>query len=181
MSASRYSRIHVIGISGSGKSALSRQIARTLDLPYSEMDDMFWRPGWTTASGSEFSTEIRQVVSRERWVLDGRQDFELHEVIGKRTQLLIWLDLPRHVVTYRALKRTLLRAAKREVLWAGNVEDWKLALRAWYRSSFRCFRQIRVQYSDLISRSYTHAAVVRLQSPRQVRAFLSQLDTNAVD
>jgi adenylate kinase family enzyme len=176
MSKSRYKRIHVVGISGSGKSTLSQQIAEKLDLPYSELDAMFWRPGWKPAPTDEFIRGIRQVIAAERWVLDGRQDYGIHDVIGERAELVIWLDLPLHIITYRALKRTLRRALRREVLWAGNVEDWKLALAVWYRHSFRTFRQVRKGYQDLLEKRYPHATVIRLQSRSDVHGVLSQLE-----
>lgn len=39
-------KINVVGTSGSGKSTLARQLAERLDVPYIEMDRLYWRPEW---------------------------------------------------------------------------------------------------------------------------------------
>lgn len=169
-------RIHIVGVSGSGKSTLSRQIATLCDLPRHELDNFFWRPDWSPAPNDEFLAQVGNVVAGERWVIDGRQQFDMDELIGARTQLLIWLDPPLPVVTWRVLKKTLRRALRRERLWAGNVEDWRLALGAFYRHTFRVHAALRRQYVDDIGTWYEHATRIRLGSAREQRALLRELE-----
>lgn len=47
-------RINVVGTSGSGKSTFARKLAQTMQLPYIEMDKVFWKPNWVEPSNEEF-------------------------------------------------------------------------------------------------------------------------------
>ena len=58
-------RINVIGTSGSGKSTLSKRIAEKLNIPYVEMDALFWKPNWTESSDEEFFPKVAQATSGE--------------------------------------------------------------------------------------------------------------------
>src|SRR5688500_3597481 len=42
-------RIIVVGSSGSGKSTLGEQLAARLDVPFIELDALYWEPGWVEA------------------------------------------------------------------------------------------------------------------------------------
>ncbi|HIA42625.1 MAG TPA: AAA family ATPase, partial [Gammaproteobacteria bacterium] len=37
-------RINVMGTSGSGKTSVARRIAKKLNIPYVELDELFWKP-----------------------------------------------------------------------------------------------------------------------------------------
>ena len=58
-------RINVIGTSGSGKSTLAKRIAEKLDIPYIELDELFWKPNWTESTDEEFFPKVARAVSGE--------------------------------------------------------------------------------------------------------------------
>ena len=109
-------RINVIGTSGSGKSTLSKRIAKKLDIPYIELDALFWKSNWTESKDEEFFPKIEEAVSGEDWVLDGNYSQTQH-IKSKRTQMVVYLDLPFHVVLYRIASRSLIRGFKQQELW----------------------------------------------------------------
>ena len=74
----QYERINVVGTSGSGKSSLSHQIATHLDLPYIELDQLFWKADWTETPDEEFFQKLKVALSADRWVLDGNYDRTRH-------------------------------------------------------------------------------------------------------
>jgi adenylate kinase family enzyme len=117
-------RINVVGTSGSGKSAFARRLARLLELPYYEMDALFWKPGWQQASDEELFRKVEEVCSQPRWVLDGNYTRTL-PIKWKRVQLVIWLDPPFLPTVLRVTARTIRRALTREELWpeTGNRES----------------------------------------------------------
>ena len=47
-------RINVIGTSGSGKSTFSKRIANKLNIPYIELDALFWNANWIESTDEEF-------------------------------------------------------------------------------------------------------------------------------
>ncbi|WP_262355798.1 shikimate kinase, partial [Klebsiella pneumoniae] len=46
--------INVVGTSGSGKSTLARRLAHRLELPWIELDRLYWRPNWQGAPDEAF-------------------------------------------------------------------------------------------------------------------------------
>ena len=91
----RAHRILVIGSSGAGKTTLALRIADHLQLDYQSIDrDVRWLPGWVERARGEQRTRIRQLVARERWVMDGNgaSSFDLRV---PRADLIVWLRLPR--------------------------------------------------------------------------------------
>ncbi|MXQ06226.1 AAA family ATPase [Alphaproteobacteria bacterium GH1-50] len=102
------SRVSVVGISGAGKSTFSQELARQLDLKYVSLDrDMLWLPGWTMRDRAEQRALHDAFVAENRWVIDGTT-IGLMRTRLPRSDLLIWLRVPRH----RALWGVARRVAK---------------------------------------------------------------------
>ena len=64
-------RINVLGTSGSGKSTFSKKLADKLNVPYVQLDELFWKPNWTESSDEELFPKLEKAVSSDEWVLDG--------------------------------------------------------------------------------------------------------------
>ncbi|MBB4569638.1 ATPase AAA [Rhizobium leucaenae] len=100
-------RILVMGCSGGGKSTLSQQICAHLDLPYVSMDrEFFWLPGWINRDKAEERALIAAKVAEERWLIDGTapSSFDLRL---PRTELVLWVRMPRWLCMWGALSRAL--------------------------------------------------------------------------
>ena len=171
-------RINVIGTSGSGKSTLSKQLAQKLDCSYVELDALFWKPNWTESIDDEFFDKVNDVISTDRWILDGNYS-RTQKYSWKRAQMVVFLDLPFHVVLWRIVVRSLSRGFKQEELWAGNKES--VSRHLFTRNSMiwwvmKNFRKNRKRYS-IVSKQPEYAGIqfVRLRSRREVKQFLSTL------
>ena len=112
-------RIVINGASGSGKSTLARALAESLDLPYTEVDALYHGPGWTRRA--TFLDDVRTIAARDRWVCEWQYDVA-RPILLDRCDLIVWLDLPRVVTTWRVARRTVGRRLRREELWNGNYE-----------------------------------------------------------
>lgn len=112
-------RILVNGGSGAGKSTLARAVARALDLPYTEIDSLYHGPAWTTRPS--FLDDVRAVAAGDRWITEWQYD-AARPILLARCDLVVWLDLPRRVTTWRVVRRTVRRRLRREELWNGNRE-----------------------------------------------------------
>lgn len=116
-------RIVVVGSSGAGKSTLAKTLARTLGLRHTELDALYWEPGWVGADSDVFLKRVDAVTSGERWTMDGNFT-QARGLVWGRADTVIWLDYARPLILARLLKRTIRRAALREPLWNGNRESF---------------------------------------------------------
>lgn len=160
-------RITIVGSSCAGKTTLARELARRLDAPHTELDGLYWGPGWTALPNPEFRSRVRALTAEPRWVIDGNYS-RVRDVIWERATAVVWLDYPFPLVFRRAVTRTVRRVLTREEICGGNRErlrdivdpDWI----PWW--VVRTFRRRRAELGEwLARREYGHVRVIRLASP----------------
>tara|TARA_B100001121_G_C18470741_1_gene517784 strand:+ start:152 stop:685 length:534 start_codon:yes stop_codon:yes gene_type:complete len=168
-------RINVVGTAGSGKSTISERIAQKLDVPYVQLDEIFWKPNWKESCDEEFFSKVEEIVSSDRWILDGNYTRTI-PIKWKRVQMVVYLDMPFYIVLYRIVKRSLLRGLKNEELWHGNRETvWKHlftrdSMILW---TIRNFYKNRKKYTELFEKKdYSHIKFVRLRTNKEVEKFV---------
>jgi adenylate kinase family enzyme len=109
----------VAGTSGAGKTTLARAVAEVLGHPHVELDGLHHGPDWTKRP--EFEDDVDSFTSSAAWTTEW-QYTTVRELLLDSADCLVWLDLPRTLVTARVVRRTLRRRIRREVLWNGNIE-----------------------------------------------------------
>lgn len=62
-------KIVIIGTCGSGKTTLGRHLAKNLDCPVTDLDDLFWLPNWTIRHSDEFAALIEKATHRDCWII----------------------------------------------------------------------------------------------------------------
>jgi len=112
-------RVAVIGPSGSGKTTLGRWIESNFALPFTDLDDAHWRPGWIEAPLDEFRGEVDRLTVASRWVLAGNYT-EVRDLVWARADTLVWLDLPLAQVLWRSSLRGLQHWWTRAPICNGN-------------------------------------------------------------
>jgi adenylate kinase family enzyme len=175
-----FDRVVVIGTSGSGKTTLARELAQRLGTEHVELDALHWLPDWQERDDAEFRGLVAAAAAGERWVIDGNYRVA-HDVLWPRATAIVWLDLPLPVVFGRALRRTLRRVLRREVLFAGNVEDVRRAFLSrdsillWVLTTYgrrrRSFEARMLEGGGV--------AWVRLRSPSEARRFLASMSAHS--
>ncbi|MCH4246312.1 MAG: AAA family ATPase [Acinetobacter populi] len=173
--------INVIGTSGSGKSTLARQLAVRLNLPYIEMDNLFWKNDWQQSTDEEFFAKLRHAMDKaeQGWVIDGNYTRTMPLKLEK-IDTIIWLDYSFSINFYQLSKRTFTRILSRKQLWtdSNNHENWKIMLSKesifiWMINTYSKNRQ---QYLAMMQDpKYQHIQFIHLTSPKQTKAFLRQL------
>ncbi len=115
----------VAGTSGAGKTTLAVELGRALDLRHTEIDALYHGPNWTPRAS--FLADVDAFSGQDRWVTEWQYE-AVRELLAERTDLLVWLDLPRARVMSQVIGRTLRRRLRRQVLWNGNLEPalWTL-------------------------------------------------------
>jgi adenylate kinase family enzyme len=173
-------RIAVVGTTGSGKTTLARALAAQLALSYIEMDALNWQTGWRDVSRTdpeEFVRRVAVAVADEAWVVDGNYGL-VRDLVWRRATHLVWLDYDRSIIMWRVIRRSLVRAALRTQLWAGNRERWSHMLRPSHpiRWAWDTWDQRRKDFEERVERQdYAHLAVLRLRLPREAETLLSEL------
>lgn len=172
----RPERILVAGVTGSGKTTLSRRLAGLWDLRHVEIDGLFHGPDWIPRA--EFLDDVRAFAAEERWVTEWQYTSKgTDEILSPRAQLALWLDYPYRVVRSRLLRRTLSRSLLRTRMWNGNVEKpiWNMLrgdpeenILAWQTATLHKWAE---RFPEVQER-FPHLTVVRLTHPRETERWL---------
>ncbi|MBN1914993.1 MAG: AAA family ATPase, partial [Parachlamydiales bacterium] len=64
-------KILIFGIPGSGKTLLARKMSKELDLPVFHIDKHFFEKGWVERDHDHFLEDVKAVLKRENWIIDG--------------------------------------------------------------------------------------------------------------
>lgn len=171
-------RVSVIGGSCTGKTTLSRELARLLGVPHIELDALHHDAGWQEAPAEVLQARVGAALAAapDGWVVDGNYHGKIGATVLDRADTVVFLDLPHHVALRRVLWRTARRVATRKELWNGNRESLRLALSrdsiVWW-----VIRQHGSYEKKWLPRlaSLEPGTVVRLRSPREVRDWLQSI------
>ena len=71
-------RIAIVGSTGAGKSTLARQLGEVTGLAVVHLDALYWRPGWVPTPDEEWDAVVKEVASKESWIIDGRRIGRTH-------------------------------------------------------------------------------------------------------
>ncbi len=175
-------RIVVIGNTGSGKSTFGTALARSLDIPYIDTDDLFWRPGWEEVPNDDFRAALDLASRDDRWVLVGNYLSRATDITWPRADTIVWLDLPLPLVVSRSVRRTARRAITGEVVCNGNTEKLRFLLperfsgeKPLWQYAIEHHRTKRSQIETMLGD--VDATVHRLRSRAEVQRFLEHVDT----
>ncbi|QBD83581.1 AAA family ATPase [Ktedonosporobacter rubrisoli] len=171
----------MVGVEGSGKTTLARQLARRLGLPHVELDALYWDANWTRVSPHLFRERVAQVLDAECWITDGNYD-AVRDLIWGRADTVVWLDYPLRVVVPRLVWRSVRHSLTGEELWNGNRGTLvrsllaRDSLLAWVikTSSERRKSYLAAQHDP----TWAHLDIIRLQTPRMTQVWVSQLPAN---
>lgn len=110
-------RIHIIGSVGSGKTTLAKKLSANLHIPFFELDNVVWR---RHESGDMRRTELEReehlngIVQSEAWIIEGVHNENWVANSFHCAELIIFLDTPYSLRTWRIIKRFLLQKLKLE-------------------------------------------------------------------
>jgi adenylate kinase family enzyme len=171
-------RVSVVGGSCTGKTTTSRELAHRLGVPHIELDALHHEPGWqeTPADVLQGRVDAALAAAADGWVVDGNYQGKIGMSVLERADTVVFLDLPHRVALRRVLWRTASRIVSREELWNGNRETLRNALSRdsivwWVITHHRSYRK---KWPSRLA-SLAHVEVVRLRSPREVRAWLQSI------
>lgn len=173
-------RVAIVGGTGSGKSTLAVALAEKIDGIPIELDELFHGENLTPTPTPEFRSRVAEALDTDNWVVAGNYSVVMDLVHGG-ADTIIWLDLPRWLVTWSVIRRSLRRVIKREKMWNGNRERWRnlvsrdpevnIIVWAWTHHAAHTKRY----EGFLASPFWAHADVRRLRSRREVAQMMSSV------
>ena len=98
------SRIVIVGISGTGKSAFSRRASTALGLPLYHMDNILWEENWTEAPLQKVDLALTEIAESATWIIEGWIDY-YSQAILERADLVIYLDYAGCVAAWGGFRR----------------------------------------------------------------------------
>jgi len=165
----------VIGSGGAGKSTLARRLGERLGLEVIHLDAHFWRPGWVETPRDEWRRTVEGLCAREAWVMDGNFSATL-DVRLAACDTVVFLDLPRALCVWRALKRWVMyRKGRRPDMAEGCREKFDPKFLHWVWTFPTRSRPGVIKRLDEFA---ADKRVVRLRSDAEVERFLAQAGQN---
>ena len=167
-------RVLVTGNTGAGKTTAARRLAGRLGLPFHEVDELAFTPGW--AESPTYLADVTALADGPAWVLDTWGDTRIRDHLWHRADTLIWLDYPLRVVLPRILRRSIRRTVRHEKIFNGNTETYGQWLHrdhpVWHAIADQ--RPRRAEMGRRVVR-FPHLDVIRLSSPAETQRLLDSL------
>ena len=161
-------KIAILGITGSGKSTVSRRIAEKTRLSLFHMDALFWKSGWTEVPETEYIRGQAEILKNNpRWIIEGWINSKLVERI-RQADLIVYLDYSglRAALRY-AWRAVKYRKVARPELPPDCVDTFKLR-----RFLIILFRGERREIEEALTMAHVESKVVRLASPSEMEQYL---------
>lgn len=111
-------------------------------------------------------------------MIDGNYS-RVRDIVWARGTTIIWLNYPFRVVLWRALCRTVKRAATQEELFSGNRESFRKSF--FSRESIilwviYSYRRLRRNYRRILDNGdYPHLRVIELRDPAQAEKLIASI------
>ena len=169
-------RILVLGPCGSGKTCLTLELSRILDLPAVHLDARFWRPGWISTPQPEWRRMVSSLIEQDTWIMDGTYESTLDLRIPA-AEAIIMVDRPRWSCLWGVVRRSLIyRNKPRPDAPSGQPIDL-----AYLRYIWRYPKQTDALVRELIEKHGPHIPVIWLEKRESVEAFLSVLQAESAE
>ncbi len=141
-----------------------------------EVDQVQWRPGWVRAPEEEVAHWQEDILSQDRWLVDGWGSWPLLASRFAAADTIVFVDFPLAIHYWWATKRQVKSLFRpRE----GGPEDCPLWPKTGelYRLMWQIHYEVRPQLIKLMEQYQNSARFIHLRSPQQLRRLLKTAPT----
>lgn len=97
-------RIAILGRSGSGKTSYAIELGKRYAVPVHHLDKHFFKHSWIERDPKEFLEIQQNLVSQDRWIIDGNNLRTIQTRLA-RAHMLVIFDMPKLLCLWRVIKR----------------------------------------------------------------------------
>ncbi len=170
-------RVLIIGSGGAGKSTFARRLHEATGLRLIHLDKVFWQPNWTETPEDEWKKRVENLVKGDEWIMDGNFGGTM-EMLVRACDAVIFLDMPRTLCIYRALKRVAFyRKTTRPDMAEGCDEKFDLKFLSWI---WNFSKTTKPKIEKLLEKYQNKKNIIRLKSNEEVENFFMNLETDKV-
>ena len=160
-------KVAIVGCGGSGKSHVARALGDVLDAPVTHLDAAFYDDEWNELPMEKFAAVQRDLVAREKWVIDGNYNSTL-QIRLEACDTVVLMDVSTLAALWGVFSRQLRHGAGHKGNGVHNRIHWGVIK---YVATYR--RKMRPRVMAKIDQfAIGHADVVLLTSRRQTRRWL---------
>lgn len=168
-------RIVVYGTTGSGKTHLAKRISAATGIPFHEVDNFTWRPGWQEVPHEDQRARIAEICLQDSWIIDSMYGSFI-DIPLRRAELIVCLDYPRVTSFARLVRRSIARVVTKQPVCNGNIETCRRlfshdSILIWHSLSFRRKRE-RMRGWQATSEG---PKAILMRSPRDTERWLEGL------
>ena len=98
------SRIVILGCAGAGKTSFAKHLGQRTSAPVICLAAI-WQPQWGKDDVPTFRTSMKEAHAGETWISDGNFAQITFDIRLPRATLVIWLDRPKLLCSWRAITR----------------------------------------------------------------------------
>lgn len=165
-------KILIIGSGGAGKSTLARRLGEWLAIEVVHLDKLHWKPNWTGTPKDEWREIVRRELAKDEWIMDGNFGGTM-ELRLAACDTVVYLDFPRALCVYRALKRIAKYYNRtRPDMGAGCNERLDFEFLSWV---WNFPKDTKPEIEERLGRLDGKINLIRLRSPRETENFLKNL------
>lgn len=163
-------KIAIIGISGTGKSTLARELQKRIGIAPLFADSYIWGPNWTLRDRTLAGQDMLNILQkRNDWIYDGYLSY-IAEYVLTKSDIVIYFDYSGFAALHGVLKRWWIHRKIPRPEFALGCEEtfhWN------YFFNVVLLRKERRQIEELLQR-YPPRKLYRLSSHRELKTFLDR-------
>lgn len=172
-------KVAVFGNAGAGKSTLARRLAEVTGLPLYVIDLLQFRDGryWPDEKNGgklapdEFASLHREILSRDRWILDGYGSLATTMERIAAADTLVHVDPPLLTLYAQVTKRFVQGLRQTPKGWPETSPLVASTLDS-YRVVRLCHRDLTPRYREIVAKASATKRVHHLRSRAEIASFL---------